>query len=303
MLDVFILPTGRPFFDLIFAKTPRWIKPGEEIFAKEFTTCPGGSFNIAIAFFKLGLEVGLSAHLGTDFFSKAIRQAIVDAGMSTEFIIEHDYPTTAVTASISRFDDRALVSFMEPVPDFSPESLPPHGVPNVVFIPGIPPEPELLFDYLDKIRDAGSMLVCDCAHIERSIEDKQISGLISRMDVFLCNLTEAQALTNRANAEKAAKVLGDLCPEIVIKLGSDGALVLEGGLIHREQGLQTKILDTTGAGDGFNAGYIYGILEGYLVERRLRLGNIIGACFVAGLGCQNAPTLKKVLEIEKKEFF
>ena len=303
MLDVFILPTGRPFFDIIFAKVPHWVRPGEELFAEKFTTCAGGSYNIAISCHKLGLEVGLSAHLGTDFFSGAIRQAIISNGMSTDYIIEHPESKTAVTASVSRFDDRALISYVDAVPDFDPADLPDHGTPNVIFVPGVPKKPELLFGYLDKMKNAGSMLVCDCAHISRSIQDKAVFELISRMDIFLCNQKEAQTLTSRSNTEKAAQILSKLCPEIVIKLGIDGAIALEGGLIHREPKIPIKILDTTGAGDGFNAGYLYGLLEGYLVERRLRLGNIVGACIVEGLGSENAPTLEKVLKIEKEQYF
>jgi 2-dehydro-3-deoxygluconokinase len=63
-----------------------------------------------------------------------------------------------------------------------------------------------------------------------------------------------------------------------------------------------KLVDSTGAGDGFNAGYLYGMLEGMVVERRLRIGNIVGGCIAAGLGCTNAPTLETVFELEKKHF-
>lgn len=301
-VEVFILPTGRPFFDLIFAGIPNWAQPGQEVFADSFKTCAGGSFNIAYAMHKLGLDVGFCAHLGNDFFSGVIREAAKEAGLCTDYVIEHDKPMAAVTASMSRFDDRALLSYVDPVPEFDAGALPEHGVPNVIFVPGIPEKPEVLFDYLDEKDKEGSMLVCDCAHIERDLDDEAVSGLIKRMDLFLCNEKEAQTLTHRSAPERQAMILGALCDEVVIKMGPEGAMALEGGLVMRERAIPISVRDTTGAGDGFNAGYVYGLLEGYLVERRLRLANVVGGVIASGMGCEMAPTLDQTLELEEKHY-
>lgn len=302
MLDIFVLPTGRPFFDIIFANVPKWPTAGKEVFAGNFSTCAGGSFNIAYAMHKLGLDVGFCAHLGNDFFSNTIRDAMKKVGMSTKHLINYDESKMAVTVSISLIEDRGFVSYVEPIPDFDEKHLPEHGVPNVLFIPGIPADPEHLFEYMDKMNQAGSMLVCDSAHIDRDLDDDNVAQFISRLDLFLCNEKEATVLTHRSTAERAAMILGSLCPEVVVKLGSYGALVLEGGLVLREKPIPIKILDTTGAGDGFNAGYIYGLIEGMLVERRLRFGNIVGGCITAGMGCKKAPSIEEVLELEEKYY-
>jgi sugar/nucleoside kinase (ribokinase family) len=302
MLDVFILPTGRAFFDLIFAKAPHWIRPGEELTVPEFTMCAGGSYNIALAMHRLGLDIGYCTHLGDDLFSCFIRDAINKEKMNTDFLIEHKDSKIAVTASLSRSDDRAFISYVEPLPEFDPADLPEHGTPNVIFVPGIPDKPELLFDYLDQKKEAGSMIVCDCAHIEKDLDDESISTFISKLDLFICNAKEAKTLTHKPTQERGAMVLGKLCPEIVIKLGSQGALALDGGLVLRERAIPIKFEDSTGAGDGFNAGYVYGLVEGMLVERRLRLGNVVGGCFAAGLGSSNAPTIDEVLTLEQKHY-
>ena len=300
-LDVFILPTGRPFFDLIFADVPKWVRGGEEVFAKQFATCAGGSFNIAMACHRLGLNVGFCAHLGVDFSSEAIRQATVDAGISSDFLIEHDRPMTAVTASISKREDRGFVSFSEPTPDFDPSGLPEHGVPGAVIVPGLPDDPESTFSYLEEMGRAGSIRACDCNHVERDLDDRPVAELISRLDLFLCNEKEAATLTRRSDPEQAAEVLGALCPEVVIKLGSRGALAVTGGKIQSEPAIGIEAIETTGAGDGFDAGYIYGLLKGMPALRRLRLGNVVGGCIAAELGgTTNAPSLEKILELEKK---
>lgn len=302
-LDLFVLPTGRPFFDLIFADVPTWVKPGEEVFAGRFKACIGGSFNMASMCHHIGLKVGLCVHLGSDHFSGAVREAIRKAGMSTDFLLEHDRPMTAVTASISQQDDRGFVSYVDPQPDFSPDDLPDHGVPHVVFVPGFPDQPQSLFSYLDAKRQAGSMIVCDGDHTQRTLDDPAVRGLIERLDLFLCNDKEAAVLTGRASLEHAAKILGGICPEVIIKMGQRGAIALEGGLIHREQAMPVRNVETTGAGDGFNAGYLYGLLEGMLVERRLRLGNVLGGLVASCLGGSTiAPSLDQVLALEKKHY-
>jgi sugar/nucleoside kinase (ribokinase family) len=299
--EVLLLPTGRPFVDLIFAGIPEWIQPGQEVYAESFGYCPGGSVNIANACARLGINVGYCAHLGTDPASKIIRQGIIEAGISTELLIEHDRSMAAVTVSVSRSDDRAFLSYVDPLPDFDPAHLPEHETPQIVFIPGLPDEPEDLFDYLDQARDQGSLIACDCQHTDRTIDQDPIKGLIQRLDLFLCNEKEAAALTGRSSAEHSAAVIGSLCPEVVVKLGSDGALACEGGLVTREKATKIDVVDTTGAGDGFDAGYLYGLLEGMIVERRLRLGNVVGGRIAGALGgCAGAPSVDEMLAIEKQ---
>ena len=302
-LDVFFLPTGRPFFDLIFAGIPRWLEPGGEVYAEQFAVSIGGSFNIAYACRLLGLDVGLCAHLGNDPFSAAIRQRAGESGVSTGYFIEHNRPMASVTVSVSQQSDRGFLSYVDPIPDFDEADLPEHGTPHVVFIPGLPEITPALLTYLDRIKQAGSMLACDCNHVETNLDHERVRELIGRLDLFLCNDKEATALTGKSVPEAAAMKLGAYCPEVVVKLGRQGALALEGGLIHRESAIRTPVRDTTGAGDGFDGGYLYGLLEGMVTERRLRLGNVVGGSVAACLGGSTCElNIDQVFEIEKQNF-
>ena len=303
MLDVFILPTGRPYIDLVFADLPGWVAKGTEVFADRFFFTAGGSFNIAANMHKLGLDVGFCAHLGTDLGSHMIRQEMKRIGLAKDYLIEHDNMMIAVTVSISDQDDRAFLSYIDPTPSWTDTALPDHGTPSVVFIPGIPDEPASIFDYIDKMKAAGSVIVCDSAHIEHKVTENDIDKLMQRLDVFICNEKEALALTGRPSPERSAVILGKYCPEVVVKMGKRGALTFTGGLVIMERPIKTKTLDTTGAGDGFNAGYLYGICEGMLIERRLRLGNVVGGMVVQGMGGHSTgPSLKEALRIEKENY-
>lgn len=302
-LEVFLLPSGRPFLDLIFAGFPKWITPGEELFAESFKMCAGGSFNIAAACNRLGLEVGLCAHLGKDFSSDFIRLAARQEHLTTDYFIEHDEPLNAITVSVSRSDDRAFISYVDEPPPFREDDLPEHGVPHIIFVPGLPEKPAALFDYLDKMKKAGSILACDCQHVERTIMDPEVGEFISRMDLFLANEKESAVLTGRADPERSAAILGKYSKEVVIKIGKRGALAFEGGLIFKERAISVKAVDTTGAGDGFTAGYLFAKLEGMEEERRLRLANVVGGIVASNLGgWQAAPTIDEVLKMEKKYY-
>ena len=71
-------------------------------------------------------------------------------------------------------------------------------------------------------------------------------------------------------------MLGKLCPEVVIKDGANGSYACVNGQVSHAAAIEVNPIDTTGAGDNFNAGYLYAWLEGNSVEMRLKWGNIVG---------------------------
>jgi sugar/nucleoside kinase (ribokinase family) len=83
---------------------------------------------------------------------------------------------------------------------------------------------------------------------------------------------------------------------VVIKLGQQGAIAQVNGELVHVPALKVNVLDTTGAGDIFNTGFMYGYLRGETLERCLMYGNICGGLSTTGYGVSNVPTAEQVEE-------
>ncbi|RME31169.1 MAG: carbohydrate kinase, partial [Thermoflexia bacterium] len=123
-----------------------------------------------------------------------------------------------------------------------------------------------------------------------------VLDLLPLVDVFLPNAAEACALAGTSEVEMAARKLASLASVVAVKLGAEGALGVRGEQIVRVPSLSVPIVDTVGAGDNFDAGFLYGLLHGWPLERALRLGTVCGALSARAAGGVAAqPTLEEAL--------
>ena len=124
--------------------------------------------------------------------------------------------------------------------------------------------------------------------------------LLSVTNVFLPNEKEAVSLSGEANVHLAAEKLGSKVEMLGIKLGRDGALGVQSGKTVKVTSIPVDVVDTVGAGDSFDAGFLCGYLHGWPLEKSLRLGCVCGALSTqcAG-GTDGQPTLEDALAFLK----
>ncbi|TGL64121.1 adenosine kinase [Leptospira sarikeiensis] len=104
-------------------------------------------------------------------------------------------------------------------------------------------------------------------------------------DLVFCNAEEAKALAASESKEEALKFVSKLCPNVMMTDGSNGAYVSENGTISHVSGFAVqKLLDTTGAGDSFAAGVLYGLTHGFNPERSAKWGNYVASRIVQEIG-------------------
>lgn len=101
--------------------------------------------------------------------------------------------------------------------------------------------------------------------------------LLSATDIFLPNKTEALSITQSDNVDSAARQLANKSKLVAIKLGADGALACQEDSITRSDSVSVNVADTVGAGDSFDAGFMYGYLNNWDLQKSLRLACICGA--------------------------
>ncbi len=118
--------------------------------------------------------------------------------------------------------------------------------------------------------------------------------LLAVTDVFLPNQTEALSIARAADVEMAAEQLARQAQIVVVKLGAEGALACSRAGMVRSASPEVQVVDTVGAGDSFDAGFLYGYLNNWEIGKSLRLACICGAYSTRQAGGTNGqPDLEE----------
>ncbi len=290
-----IIP-GDYFCDLVFTGLARMPELGKELFCEDFQITPGGSYHTVNALTRLGVQTGWIAHFGNDFFSRYIYELIQQSGIDTRLFRHHQFPTRNVSVSLSFPHDRAFVSFMDPV-EFSPETAVIETYrPAYLLFPGL--TTGVYLQDFQKVRTAaGTLIFMDCQHTEMTVESEEVVQALNSVDIFAPNRAEALHLTGEKTVEAALKKLAEFTQTVVIKCGEEGSIAQRGNETASAPAIQVRPVDTTGAGDCFNAGFIFGCLRNEPLETCLRYGNIAGGLSTTAPGSQAAPSASELLRL------
>ncbi|WP_457555037.1 carbohydrate kinase family protein [Candidatus Pyrohabitans sp.] len=125
----------------------------------------------------------------------------------------------------------------------------------------------------------------------------ELKELISASEVIFLNRDEAFHLTGNEYERRAEMLLDMGAKMVVVTLGEEGCVIASGSGRIRVPALKTKVVDTTGAGDAFATGFLYGLLKGYDLETCRKLGNFVAARCIAKVGARaGLPTKREVEE-------
>jgi sugar/nucleoside kinase (ribokinase family) len=289
-----ILP-GVYFCDLVFTGLPGMPSLGKEIFGSGFDMLPGGTFNVALALHRLGLRTGWAADFGSDFFSQFVLREARREGLDESLFRLYDSPLRSVTASLSFPEERAFISYV----DSHETRLPLEEVlqykPRCLLLPWLACDDHAI-RLMQLARQQGTFIYMDCQSNEETLQDPCVVEAIRSVDVFAPNESEAQRLTGQATVEEALAYLSGLAPLVLVKLGKEGVIARQGEQVIMAPAIPVEVVDTTGAGDCFNAGFLYGHLNGKPLEACLQYGNICGGLSTTRRGCLAAPTASQVEE-------
>ncbi|MDP2317311.1 MAG: adenosine kinase [Pseudomonadota bacterium] len=156
------------------------------------------------------------------------------------------------------------------------------------------PVRDAAYEAAEVARAAGVPISLDVADpfVARTVT-KDIQELLEKyVDICFLNQEEAEVVTGRP-AHLAVEELGKSCPTAVVKLGGNGSLVRQDGVTHRIPVFPVTVADTTGAGDAYAGGFLYGWLHGWPAERCGELGSRVAALTVSQVGavCRNREAI------------
>jgi len=263
---------GPVFFDLVFAGLSAEPRPGTEVKASYLGLSPGGVANVAVALARLGTAVALSAVFAEDAFGQYLWTSLANEGIDLSCSVQVPGWSTPVTSSLAIGREREMVTYEEQ-PPVAVEGLVPagcHADALVVSLAGADPR------WLAGLHDVAPLVFADVALAGSAATSSELADRLATLDVFLPNASEALACTSCDRLEEAAAKLASHGTLVVVKDGAAGSLAVEpfSDIAVRVPAVTVDARDTTGAGDVFDAGFIYASLAGWPLVRRLRFANL-----------------------------
>lgn len=297
-----VLVVGRPSWDLVFTNLPGWPILGREIFAQGLSVSPGGTFNGVAALARLGVEVGMIGTVGNDEWSQLSLAAMRSEHVSTELMAVLDQPMPAVSVCMTYGGDRGFLTYEPTSPELSGRCVAYalsalKGRSAAYLQCCLNPD---LAAYAQAVAGLATKVVVDCGWDEPWLTGPEIRTLMPLADIVFMNEPEALAISGRDDLDAALDLLARIVDFVVVKRGADGASALAHGERYDVPAVSAEVVDATGAGDCFNAGFLYGLLRGRPVAECLRLGTICGACAVQRPGgFAGSPTEEELLLRER----
>jgi sugar/nucleoside kinase (ribokinase family) len=221
------------------------------------------------------LRTAWPCEFGADPFSQFVKDEAFKAGVDSCFFTQSEEPSLRITVAFSFGEERAFLSYIDPLPEIPYVEIIRQTRPKWVYITHL-----MVGDEQEEIvraaREVGAKVYMDCQAHHMNLTDPAAREAIGRADVFSPNRDESLALTGEKSIEEALEKLSKLTGTVIIKNGADGCLCSREGKVIRAPGIEVEVVDTTGAGDNFNCGFIYGQIKEYSLEESLRIGNICG---------------------------
>lgn len=295
--DVVVFEPGAMFLDLIFEGLPQMPALGKEIFARNLTLAPGGAYNATVAMARLGMKVAIVTQIGTDLISGYLESRLKKEHVDCSHLIRINGDARAITVSLTFPKDRAFVSYVDRESSYDfPENLLNPDKTKCIMLTQMA-EDEQMVELAIKARKAGVKVAMDMHLPWENINNERVRHILSQVDVILPNADEAKLVSAEDNVDDALKALLKYT-DVVIKDGPDGALSYENEKTVRLQPIETSVVDTTGAGDNFNAGFLSGWINGISRKECIARGNVCAGLSVRYAGAnEGSPDAEKMDEI------
>ncbi|MEM3832971.1 MAG: carbohydrate kinase family protein [Thermoprotei archaeon] len=277
MVDV--IAVGNANIDLMFTIT-YFPKPDEEVLGKDFRIVPGGSAsNFAVAISRLGVATGLIASLGDDAFGQLIMNNLKNENIDISHIkVIKNFPTGIVTIFIDEHGERRMIAYRGANLMLSKDDIDVRYIKSakLVHLSGTKLD---LSEYISSIaKHEGLTVSFDPGSVISSMGIIKCKTVLSNTDILFVNRLEIIQLTGIQDILNGVYELINYGPSIVVvKLGSEGSLAVTKNKKIRVPAFKVKVINTTGAGDAFDAGFLKAFLFNMKIEDALKIGNAVAA--------------------------
>jgi sugar/nucleoside kinase (ribokinase family) len=282
--------------DLFVPPLERLPAGGDLVVTEDFLVQPGGcAANTAISLAKMGVSVSVVGKVGRDLFGDAVERDLQNNDVRTDGLRRSSTLGTSKTVILPVIgEDRRYIHTIGANADFSVEDISvPLAIQAQIFalggycvLPGL--DPQRIAMLLYNMKEKGIRTILDV--VVPAISDHptldDLMPILPFVDVFMPNIEEATILTGEADPEKQAELfLRAGCNIAIITRGEAGAFLMNAQETLVTPAFPVEVVDVSGAGDAFVAGFIVGLLEQWTLSDTLRFASLIGASACTHLGC------------------
>lgn len=286
----------------------RFPHPGETLVGNEFNTFPGGKgANQAVAAGRLEADVRMVGKIGDDMYGKQLVHNLQKNGVKTSEVLVDSHSATGVAAiEVDGTGENHIIIVPGangrvdiPLIDKELDSM----LEADIFLFQLEIPLETVMYAMSKLKEHGKTIILDPAPACPLPEE-----IYRYIDYLTPNKTEIALLTGKkikkmTDIKEAAAVLYQKgVGAVIVKAGSQGAYYFSQADFFYCPAFPVKAIDTTGAGDSFNAGLAVSLASGNGVQESMKFANAVGALSTTAKGAQNAmPSLSQVAFLIKKQ--
>ena len=304
MYDVTVI--GEIYLDHVFSGFSEWPGPGEEIFTDQYAwELGGGAVTTACALSRLGRSVQLIGVVGEEQFPM-IEARLAVFGVSTQNVTRIS-ERTGVTVSISTTKDRSFFTYQGANRQLShclrTNTSLLHTAASAKHVHlAMPLAPEDGTALLSTLKRRGATTSIDVGHHVKWLEDPRSLEIVRAIDYLMPNEKEAIIIAGTTQRYlEVCRALG--VRHALVKLGSAGATILSDGIAYETTPPDVATLDTTGAGDAFDAGFIDAVLSGLSPKQCIEHGCVCGALSTRAVGALQAlPTRAEADAVSQESY-
>ncbi|MBB4120202.1 carbohydrate kinase family protein [Martelella radicis] len=290
-----VLSVGRIYCDLIFTGLERMPVLGREVFADQLTIAAGGGAFISAAHFvRAGRHAALVGRLGHDSLSSSIEGQLAAGGIDLAFLERADDAGPQVTVAAVLKSERAFLTKRagpaEPATLEAALSWPKAGHLHIAEYATLAEMPDLV----TRAKAEGLTVSLDPSWDDQLIGDPCLLEACRGVDLFLPNIEEARAISGVGEPEAMGARLAEHFPVVAIKAGGEGAYLATSALFCHAPAEPVSVVDTTGAGDAFNAGFVDAWLKGEDLPLCMAAAIRTGSRAVQVAGGAGAPVAEEI---------
>ena len=256
------------------------------------TSAAGGSAaNTMVGIALFGGRVCFSGKVGNDPQGALYRRSLAQVGVESS-LGSADGPTGSCLVLVTPDGERTMQTSLGSSAALGPADIDVECLARsrLLYVEGYlwgaPATTSATHHAMESARSAGVSVACSFSDptLVQHLGDGLRHVTSELVDIVFCNEWEARAYAATDDRQQALLGVGRDCPRVFMTCGADGSIVYEEGHVSPVSGYQVPVVDTTGAGDAYAAGVLYGLAHGMTAERAARLGSFASAWVVAHLG-------------------
>ena len=253
----------------------------------------GGGTNAAATFANQGLKVAYCGMVGDDYFGESAIKELKNLKIDTGLIKKTSKKLTNVSVILNYPNgEKTILVYRGASDDLTKKDIPWKKIKNTKWFylaPFAEKMANITEDVVDFAKKNKIKTALNLGYNQLTLSKSTLKRILAKVDILILNQEEASLLTKipyqkeKAIFQKLDKLVDGIC---IMTKGADGAVVSDGKYLYRAQPPKIKLIDTTGAGDSFNSGFLSGLIKTNSIKHAVRLGIANSAACLQKLGAK-----------------